>query len=164
MSSNVSAVPGGAGGAAGGDPDAAKKKGKGKLVVIALVVVALLGGAGYFVVLKPKSASAATEKKPEPEKGAVVAVDPVNVNLAGGHYLKLGFALQLAKAVKEEPDPSEATDIAIELFSGQSMEKLSEPEGREKMKAKFTKAVEKAYTEKETEAVIDVYLTAFVMQ
>ncbi|GMA88927.1 hypothetical protein GCM10025868_41770 [Angustibacter aerolatus] len=42
--------------------------------------------------------------------------------------------------------------------------RLSEPEGREKMKAKFTKAVEKAYTEKETEAVIDVYLTAFVMQ
>nr|WP_284290486.1 hypothetical protein [Angustibacter aerolatus] len=27
---------------------------------------------------------------------------------------RLGFALQAAKAVKEEPDPSEATDIAIE--------------------------------------------------
>lgn len=141
-------------------PDAAPaKKGKSKLLMIVAVVL-IAAGAAYFFVLKPKD-SATPAVPPPPEKGAVLALDPIYINLAQGHFLKLGLALQATKptAIKEL-DGSEALDSAIEVFSGQDLEKLSETEARSEFKKELVDKVLEAYPDE----VMDVYLTEFVMQ
>jgi flagellar FliL protein len=136
-----------------------ERSGKKKKVLLLLPVLLLVvGGAVWFFLLRGGGAEAAPKKA---EKGAVVVVDSVNINLAQGHYLKLGFALQLSKGLKEEPETSQALDIAIEEFSGRSMEKLAVPAEREKLWGELTEKIEKAYEEG---AVIDVYKREFVMQ
>ncbi|GAB3598197.1 hypothetical protein GCM10027446_27890 [Angustibacter peucedani] len=157
MSTTLTAAPPGSGTAGADAGDAPKKKGKLKLVVVAVLVLALAGGGAWFFVLKPKGGPAEPKK---PEKGAVLAVDPVSINLADGHYLKLGFGLQLTKSVKEEPDPSHALAIAIDMFSGQSMAKLAKTEERRKAVEALTKAIEEAYEGD----VMDLYPTTLVMQ
>jgi flagellar FliL protein len=142
-------------GAQAAAPEEPKRKSRVKLLVIVVMVLAA-AGAGWFFLLKPDGS-----KKPEkPEAGVVVPVDPININLDGGHYLKFAFSLQLKKGVKENPDPSQALAIAIDQFSGQSMTLLSQPASRRKAIATFTEAVEKAYGED----VIDLYPTTLVMQ
>ncbi len=159
MSTTVTAAPPGAKAAPEGEAKGKKKKKGGKLkkIIVVVLVLAIAGGGAWFFLLKPKGAP---KPPPKPEKGAVLAVDAVNINLADGHYLKLGFALQLTKDSHETPDPSQALAIAIDQFSGQSMEKLSKPEERRKAIETLTKAVEKAYEHE----VMDLYTTTMVMQ
>lgn len=135
----------------------APKKSKLKLIV-AVVLVALVGaGAAWFLVLKPTGAEAA----PVVKKGAVLPVDAININLAEGHYLKLGFALQLPlEGGHGEPDPSEALAIAIDQFSGVEMKHLSNAKHRREAIEKFNEAVVHAYHED----VMEIYPTTFVMQ
>jgi flagellar FliL protein len=134
-----------------------KKKSK-KMLVIVLVAVLAIGGAAYFFLLKPKGAPAA---EPAPEKGAVLAIDPVSLNLAGGHYLRLGLSLQLTKDAGEEtPDTADALDHAIALFSGHTVAEVSDPATREALKAELVKELDEAYEGK----VMDVYLTNYVTQ
>ncbi|WP_426561181.1 flagellar basal body-associated FliL family protein [Angustibacter sp. McL0619] len=154
MSSIRSSAPAGAQAAAPETPEK-KKKSKVKLLIV-LVLVLAAAGAAWFFLLKPDGNK--VPKKPEP--GVVVPVDPININLDGGHYLKFAFSLQLKKGVKEGPDPSHALAIAIDQFSGQSMTVLAQPAARRKAIATFTEAVEKAYGED----VIDLYPTTLVMQ
>jgi flagellar FliL protein len=93
--------------------EAPVKGGKKKLLLIVLVLLLVAGGAAYFFLFAGSSANAAA-----PEKGAVVTLDPIAVNLAGGGYLKIGIALQLtADAGKEVPDGSQALDLIISTFS-----------------------------------------------
>jgi flagellar FliL protein len=153
VSSIRSSAPAGAQAAVPETPE--KKKSTLKLLIVAVLVLAA-GGAAWFFLLKPDGA-----KEPKkPEAGIVVPVEPININLDGGHYLKFAFSLQLKKGVKENPDPSHALAIAIDQFSGQSMSVLSQPAARRKAIATFTEAVEKAYGED----VIDLYPTTLVMQ
>lgn len=158
MSTTLTSAPTGAGKTGQVDEKAGAKKGKRKLVLALLVVVVVGAAAAWFFLFRGNGSAAAEPKKPE--KGAVLVVDPVSINLAEGRYLKFGFALQLTKKVKEQPDPSQALAIAIDQFSGQSMEKLSKPEERRKAVETFTKAVEKAYEGE----VMDLYPTTLVMQ
>jgi flagellar FliL protein len=141
-------------------PAEAPKKGKSKLLVmVALVLV--VAAAAYFFLLKPKDAATAEAAAPPKEKGAVVALDPIYINLAQGHFLKLGMALQATKdANAKEMDGSQALDEAIAIFSGQDMAKLGETEVRTEYKKQLVEKVAKAYDEE----VMDVYFTEFVMQ
>ncbi|NHA00583.1 hypothetical protein G5V59_12655 [Nocardioides sp. W3-2-3] len=66
------------------------KGGKGKKILIAVVVLALAAGAAWFLVLKPKGDTA-------PKPGDVLTLEAIQVNLAGGHYLRLGMALQAGR-------------------------------------------------------------------
>jgi len=136
--------------------DAAPGGKKKKIMMIAPVLVLVLAGVGFFF-LKP---SGAPEKKPAPVPGAILQLEPQSVNLAGGHFLKLGFALQATKAAGEELDGAKALDIAIDTFSGRTIEELATREGREKAKKLLTKEIVEAYEGK----VYQVYLTTFVMQ
>lgn len=132
----------------------APPKGKKKLLMIVALVL-VVGLAAYWFVLKPKPAAA----KEKPEPGEVVALEPRQVNLAGGHYLKIGIALQLT-AKAHEVDGSKALDATIELFSNLSMEELSKPHSREKLKHELEKELEHSYHGD----VMAVYLTDFVTQ
>lgn len=133
----------------------AKGGGKKKLIIIVVAVLVLGGGAFFF--LKPKGDA---EPKP-PEPGPVVVLEPITINLAKAHYLKLGLALQpIAAGSDGEVDGSKALDLAIDVFSGKSIDELAKPEGRKKAKEKLLEEVKHAYHEE----VYDIYFTEFVMQ
>jgi flagellar FliL protein len=133
--------------------DAAPKKSKKKLIIIAAVVLLLAAGGGYFFFFKSSAPAA-------PVAGAVVPLEAVNINLAGGHYLKVGLALQVTASPSHEPDGSHALDIMISKLSHRSVAELSSNETRDKLKEELLKDIEKAYHHD----IMDIYFTEFVMQ
>ncbi|MFL6101567.1 MAG: flagellar basal body-associated FliL family protein [Actinomycetales bacterium] len=158
MATTLSPVRAGAKDAPAGSevvPEKKKKGGKKKLVII-LVVVLLAAGVGYKLTLGKSKATGPAKPKP----GAVVKLESVSLNLSGGHYLKLGIALQTTTKAKSDLDGSEATDIAISEFSGMSMDTLAVPAKREEAKKEYLDKLEKAYPDE----IMDIYFTEFVMQ
>jgi len=135
------------------------KKSKKKLIIIVLVAVLAVGGAGAYFFLGKSGDAAAAE--PAPEKGAVLTIEPVSLNLAEGHYLRLGLGLQLTKdAGAEHPDTAEALDLAIATFSGHTVAEVTDPATRDALTAQLLAALATAYDGK----VMDVYLTNYVTQ
>jgi flagellar FliL protein len=126
--------------------------GKLKKIAIVVVVVLLVAGAAWWFVLRPKP-----EKAPEP--GEIVTLDSTQINLTGGHYLRLGLALQLTTAA-HEIDGSKALDAAINLFSGRTVASISQPVRRDELKAKLVHQLDESYHGE----VMDVYFTEFVTQ
>jgi flagellar FliL protein len=159
----LTATPGaGAAGAAAGAGEDGAKKSKKLLVIVLPLVLALVGGAVWFFLLRGGDSEPAAKEKPKP--GAVVALDSININLADGHYLKLKLALQASADVAEAPDGSKAQGIAGDQLTGMNMAVLQTAKGRERAQGKLTAAIVKAYTEEDTETVIDVYYPEFVSQ
>ncbi|GIE90351.1 flagellar basal body-associated FliL family protein [Actinoplanes regularis] len=140
----------------------APKKNPLMLVVIVLVLVVLGGGGAgaYFLMNSGEKTEAA------PKKGVVTAAEnTITVNLADGHYLKLGFALQQTKdAGTEAVDLSEAYELAIDQYTGRKIADLSTEAGRTQVKEDLVQKVVKAYTEDGKKMVMDVYYTSFVTQ
>lgn len=126
---------------------------RGRVLIVLVVVLLLLGGGAYFV-LKPSSGAA----KPVP--GAVDPLDSIQINLAGGHYLRLGIALQLREGAAEDIDGSKALDAAINLFSGQSLAELNTGQSRNGLKAKLSHQLTSLYDGD----VMGLYFTEFVTQ
>jgi flagellar FliL protein len=146
--------------AAAGTP---KKKLSKKMLIIIIVAVVLLGGggAGAYLML------AGGEKKVEaPVKGEVVALEnPLTVNLADGHYLKVGFALQMTEeAAGAEIDPSQAIDLAIGQYTGLEIGELESENGRSKARDELLEKIEKAYNVDGKHMVMGIYFTQFVTQ
>lgn len=137
-----------------GDELEAEAGGGKKKILIVLLVLALAGAAAWWFLLRPASA----EEAPHP--GAVVKLEAIQVNLADGHYLRIGIALQATDAVEEELDGSKALDATIELFTGQSQEQLAKKPYRDGLKEKLTHRLEEAYEGE----VMQVYFTDFVTQ
>lgn len=125
-----------------------------KKILIVLVVLALAGAATWWFMLRPAAAEAA------PKPGEVVKLEAIQVNLTGGHYLRIGIALQATDEVKEELDGSKALDATIELFSGQSQERLARKPYRDGLKQRLEHRLEEAYEGE----VMKVYFTDFVTQ
>lgn len=136
--------------------DGQEKRGKKKLVIMAAPAVLVVAALAWFLFLKPSGPS----EPPPPTPGPVVQLDPITINLAGGHFLKLGLALQPTADAGEEVSGAKALDAAIALYSGKTVSELSTGEGREKTKAKLVTEVSELYEK----LVYDVYLTEFVMQ
>ncbi|TIC83531.1 flagellar basal body-associated FliL family protein [Nocardioides sp. GY 10113] len=128
------------------------RKSRIRLILAALVVLALAAGAGY-VFLMPADA----EKHPEP--GEVITLEPIQVNLASGHYLRLGLALQLS-ADAHGVDGAKALDAAIGLFSGLPMSEVNKGNSREKLRERLQELLEVRYHHE----VLEVYFTEFVTQ
>ncbi|MDQ1287685.1 MAG: flagellar protein FliL [Actinomycetota bacterium] len=153
--------------------------GKLKLVAIILPVLLLAGGGLYFFVFAGGSgqgtSSSSSEACPEGETcpedevvaaakhtekpGEVVTVEAVTVNLAGGHYLKVGLALQATADAGEEVAPGKAADALIAEFSGKTMDELATGEGREAAKEALLKTIKAVYEKK----VYEIFYTTFVM-
>jgi len=150
--------------AKGGAGEAGKKPGgKGRrkrrlLLLAALLLVA--AAASWYLLLGPGSTAEAVEEEPPPELGEVLAVPSISINLADGHYLKLGLGLQTIAEVEHAPDCSLALDAAISLYSGRSMQELSDPVRRDAIKEELKHTVEERYHHE----VVDVYFTEYVMQ
>lgn len=134
------------------DTESPKKKGRAKTLIAVVIVVAITLGGGWFL-LRPAGA----ETGPEP--GEVMALESIQINLAEGHYLRVGIALQLT-ASAHEAEGSKALDATIELFSGRSVDELALPDQREELKHDLEKELEHAYHGD----VMGVYFTDFVTQ
>ncbi|WP_242530512.1 flagellar basal body-associated FliL family protein [Nocardioides aromaticivorans] len=132
--------------------DAPAPKGKGKMLVVGVLVLAVAAGAGWFFFLKPSGPS-----KPQP--GEVMPLEAIQVNLSGGHYLRLGMALQLTTSA-HEADGSQAMDAAIGIFSGLPVAEVNNPGAREKLRKELEEELEHRYHGD----VMDVYFTEFVTQ
>ncbi|MGB7979764.1 MAG: flagellar basal body-associated FliL family protein [Candidatus Nanopelagicales bacterium] len=133
--------------------EAPKKKGRAKTLIAVVVVVAAILGAGWFLLLRP------APEQTGPEPGEVLALDSIQINLAGGHYLRVGVALQLT-ASAHEAEGSKALDATIDLFSGRSMDELALPDQREELKKELLEDLDHAYHGD----VMGVYFTDFVTQ
>lgn len=148
-------------GGAGAKPKGKKKK---LLVIVAAAVLVLGGGGGYWFLMGPGAAApeaeAAPVEEPAPVPGEVVTVPAISLNLASGHYLRLGLALQLTAEAAEAPDPAAALNLAIDLFSGRTVEEVSTTEGREALRLELELQVTEAYEGE----VMAVYLTDYVTQ
>lgn len=131
-----------------------KRFGKKKLIV-AVAALLVVAGAAYWFVLKPGGGG---EEAPVP--GAILPLESTQINLASGHYLRVGIALQLVEGAPEEVDGSKALDATIELFSGRTIEQVTQARERRKLKEELEKELEKAYDEE----VMGIYFTEFVTQ
>lgn len=144
------------------DGDASGKKPGGKKKIILMIVPILLigGGAAAFFLLR----GGGEEKKHEPVPGLVIPVEPITVNLAGGHFLKIGFALQQDLNAPgghgAEPDASKATDIVIATLSNMPIDELTSAEDRAQVKEELVEKIAEAYHHE----IYDLYFTEFVMQ
>jgi flagellar FliL protein len=178
-------------GKTGEDGASEAKGGKGRLVLMAGLCVAMMGG-GYVLGGRGGAAEGAateagdgTESMAEgehgesvegtageactpttepPELGHVVDLEPMNVNLAEGHYLRVAVSLELGHEVELE-EPSEfpsapAKDIVVSTLSGRTVAELATPEGRDMVKTELEEAIVDRYHGD----VHAVFLTEFVMQ
>lgn len=134
--------------------DAAEKPAKGsrKKLIMILVAVLAIGGGGYWFVLRPKPVSA-------PKPGEVVKLEPIQINLADSHYLRIGIALQLVQGA-EKADGSKALDATIAEFSGLGMADVNDPAKRTAYKKELEKELDHRYEGD----VMGVYFTEFVTQ
>ncbi len=168
----------------------AKKGGPKRLVMIAALCVGLLGG-GYVLGGKMSAPSAAAdggtgepgaeessdgeaEEDHSAEVGEVIDLEPVNINLADNHYLRIAISIGLSaddgsekkgkiKRKEAEPVPFQtapARDSLLKVFSGRSMEELTTPEGRDEARNELLALM----TEQYHGEVAAVFFTEFVMQ
>jgi flagellar FliL protein len=124
-----------------------------KKLIMVLVAVLALGGGGYWFFLKPAGPPG------PPKPGEVVTLEPIQVNLAGSHYLRVGIALQLVEGAAKV-DGSKALDATITEFSGLGMDAVNDPAQR----ATYKKALEKQLDKSYEGDVMGVYFTEFVTQ
>ena len=132
---------------------AAETGGHRKKMLLGVVVVVLLAVAAYWVALKPNAEAA-------PEPGEVVVLDPIQINLAQGRYLRIGIALQATLDLEEEVEGSRALDSVIDVFSGVPLDDISNRETREELKSELEARVLRLYEGE----VMDVYFTELVTQ
>ena len=158
------------------------KKGKSNLIPAIVVAIGLVGGAymmkgggGGGSAKKAGTAvtAGATTTTTDPMLAPATAktlaqvakLDDITLNLADGHFLKLGLALQLApKALVTDYTTggaaSKALDMAIAVFGADNYGQLVQPAFRGQAKDALAKQVVAAYNGQ----VLGIYITDFVMQ
>jgi len=156
-----------------------------KMMPAAMISIALIA-AGYFVGGRGGSAPAATAETvvtvveaTEPEVGTIIDLEPVNVNLADGHYLRVAISIgMVAEEHSEEAGAADAShgaatdetvtteptapaaDLLLSTFSGKTIEELSTLEGRIAARDHLLEGLKEFYGEE----VLTVFFTEFVMQ
>jgi flagellar basal body-associated protein FliL len=96
--------------------------------------------------------------------GPVDSLDPITINLAAGHYLKIGLALQVpVGTVPDEVKKTEnweaiALKVAIDSLSGRTLDDLTAKRQAEEH------AIGNEVCRKTEGKVLTVYFTDFVMQ
>ena len=136
-----------------------------RLRIVVVVLAILLVAAGVYMYLGNGSSDAPADAQPVAvaaiDKGEVIKLEPIFINLKDDRFLKVGLALQTTLTGDDvELDGSMALDAAIEVFSNKDLEQLVSESGRAQLKEALLTLV----TEKYGAQVIDIYLTEFVMQ
>src|SRR3954462_7502099 len=113
-------------------------------LIPAIVVAGGLLGAAYFMSqgggkasAAPATAGATPSTRVKESNGKVDKINSVTINLADGHYVKLGLALQLKEGIKAtefDPQSARALDPAISTLGDHTMAQLAAPHGREAVK------------------------------
>ncbi len=158
MATATAVRPGAGPTTAGEAEEATTKGGRKKLVLVAVLVVALVAAGAWWFLLKPSGGE--EEAAPEPVPGDVVALEAISVNLADGHYLRVGIALQATADAAHAPEGSHALNLLIDTFTGRTVEELATTETRAALQEELAHQVEEAYHHE----VMDVYFTEFVTQ
>ncbi|MDQ2650663.1 MAG: flagellar basal body-associated FliL family protein [Actinomycetota bacterium] len=153
--------------------EAAEGSSKLKMIGMAAAFVAigavagpkLMGGA-------PAQAASGEATTTTVEPGPIVVLDKVTLNLADGHLLQVGLALELSPGAGSggghgtaaEDDPTKgyakALDATIEILGGESMGSLSEAGGRDRAKHALEEELHELYHGE----VVGVFFHQFVMQ
>lgn len=170
------------------DNSAAESGGSKRLIVIVVMCV-VIAGAGFVLGGRLSGGGAAesaeaveepTEELPKTKIDEIVELEPLNVNLAGGHYLRVAVAIALHHDEEhaeesggggghggggdDEDAPSIATapasDLVLTTFAGRDMQELATPEGREAARHDLHEGLVAFYGE----SIITVLFTEFVMQ
>lgn len=147
------------------DKDEEKKKGgKGKIIMIVAGLL-VVGVGAKMTVLKPAPEAGAEATTTTIGGGELVAIEPMSVNLADGHYLKIGVAIELvegteAKEFEKAGEPNKVKDLIITLAGATTMAELATPEGKEHFRAELDEGSHELYEEE----YHGVYLSEFVMQ
>lgn len=141
-----------------------EKGGKSNLVPAIVLALGILGG-GYFMGQGGNGSAAAGPTTTEaPVLGEIATMDPININLKDGHFLRVGMALQLVEGIPAadfmKGETAKANDAIIEMLGGSDMTEITTAEGREKVKKELKKKLKETYDGE----VTDVYFTDFVMQ
>ena len=136
-----------------------------RLRIVVVVMAILLVAAGVYMYLGNGSSDAPADAQPVAvaaiDKGEVIKLEPIFINLKDERFLKVGLALQTTLTGDDvELDGSMALDAAIEVFSNKDLEQLVSESGRAQLKEALLTLV----TEKYGAQVIDIYFTEFVMQ
>ena len=136
-----------------------------RLRIVVVVMAILLVAAGVYMYLGNGSSDAPAGAQPVVvaaiDKGEVIKLEPIFINLKNERFLKVGLALQTTLTGDDaELDGSIALDAAIEVFSNKDLEQLVTESGRAQLKEALLTLV----TEKYGAQVIDIYFTEFVMQ
>ena len=110
------------------------------------------------------SSAAAPTTTEAPVLGEVAQMEPININLKDGHFLRVGVGLQLIEGVEksefEKGETAKANDVIIGMLGGSDMAEIATAEGREHVKKELKKELKEVYEGD----VIDVFFTDFVMQ
>jgi flagellar FliL protein len=145
---------------------AKKEKGGGKSNLVPAIVLAIgIAAGGYFMGGKggAPAAGAAATTTTQPA-GDIATMDAISVNLADGHFLKVGLGVQLSESANADDfakgPMSKVKDLLISEVGGADMNALSTNDGREHLKAEMTKLAEKEFDGE----VLGFYFTDFVMQ
>ncbi|MDJ0767424.1 MAG: flagellar basal body-associated FliL family protein [Ilumatobacter sp.] len=152
------------------EPVPAKSGGGAMRIVSAAMLSVALVTTGYFIggrggtAAAPPPETAHVEEPEEPTIGTIVDLEAVNVNLAGGHYLRVAVSLGLSEHVHLE-DPKEfksapASDLVVSTFSGRTMEELSSHDGRSSRRDELEEGLATYYGDE----IVSVFFTEFVMQ
>ena len=136
-----------------------------RLRIVVVVLAIMLIAAGVYMFLGNGSSNAPASVQPVAvaaiDKGEVIKLEPIFINLKNERFLKVGLALQTTLTGDDaELDGSIALDAAIEVYSNKDLEQLVTESGRAQIKEDLLTLV----TEKYGAQVIDIYFTEFVMQ
>lgn len=147
------------------DDDGKGKKGGMKKIVIVVVGLVVVGVGAQMTVLKKPAAEAGAATTTTVLGGDLVAVEPMSVNLADGHYLKVGVAIELvaggdAKYFEKAGKPNKVRDLIITSAASRTMADLATVEGKEKFRAELDEGSKKLYKDD----YHGIYFTEFVMQ
>lgn len=143
-----------------------------RLVAIVLVLVVATAGIGFKVLgsgTAPAAADASAPPTTEPH-GQVTAIESITVNLADGHFLKVGLAFEIHKGKQYPPKSVEIdsytkgfareVDASIMILSTFTYDQLVAPDGKVYAKA----ALNERLSEVSDGAIRDVLFHEFVMQ
>jgi flagellar FliL protein len=154
------------------------KKGRGMLQVIVLAALLLggakvlgIGGGGGGAAAHEATEPVATTTTTE-AAGPVVALDSLTLNIADGHYLKVGLAFEqstekgggghgeAAAGTDPKSEWARALDTAIQVLGARTYQQLVTPDGRAAAKGDLEHQLVETYHG----SIKRVFFTEFVLQ